>query len=265
MKYEDLTLDKYGFIGHQQSPDFVEGGDSVNYMGHYIYLSDDRDKLPLVENYEVKFGAWVRHPHADQTNNGFGAHYKNPWNGCISRDQYTGILAAMIAKQDRWALCRALLHHSTRLFCFTYNTIHNGDSPDGYKFNLIKLFYNPNREDHYYKLPDLSLFDIWAMYIRGMGKLGWLLWPVLCVLDLHMLLNTLYFNYISEDTDVISFAMKSIVQREHMPTPVSMLSWKLLDAKKLLTFINHYWCSNVRGGNCEMYGLYEKKLKELGK
>lgn len=68
-------------------------------MGHWLYLNGGSDEYFNVDKYidtfNVHFGAWVRHPHPDMTNNGFGAHYKNPWNGCITRDQLTGILGIL--------------------------------------------------------------------------------------------------------------------------------------------------------------------------
>lgn len=83
------------------------------------------------------------------------------------------------------------------------------------------------------------------------------------VFDLQMLLNTLYFNYRKPDNDdVISFAIKSIAQKECFPSLVSTFTWRLLKKPKLLELVKSYWCG--WRANCGMYELYKKKFEELG-
>jgi hypothetical protein len=239
-----IHKDKYGALGQIQADGSIEGGDSAVWTGHHVYLTNDEDKFDYVKFYEVSKGAYVRHPDPKMTNNGFGAYYKNPYNGCISRDQLTGILSGIIAKNDIGAMLRLMAHHLTRLFLFSYNTIHNGKKP----------------EESKWKLPDLTLLDIWAMQLRGLGKLSIIFFPLLCVLDIHMLLNTLLVNR-EDDPDQINYAMKLIISREHVPTPISKLSLKLLNKEHLLKNIKAYWTGwrNTPG----MYPLYEKRIQEL--
>lgn len=239
-----INRDQYGIIGQIQPDGSIEGGDAACWQGHHVFLTDDKDNFPYVSTFEVKFGAYVRHPHPHATNNRFGAYYKDPWNGCISRDQLTGIIAAIVRKGDKVAMLRLMLHHACRLFLFSYNTVKNGVDP----------------KDAKWKMPDLTLLDIWATYLRGFGKASWLLWPLLCVLDIHMLLNTMYSNIQDED-DKINFAIKLLISREFVPTPISWLSSKILNKSKLLDSIKRYWCGWRQ--NCGMYELYEKRIKEL--
>jgi len=239
-----IKKDKYGIVSQIQPDGSFEGGDSACFMGHYIYLTNDVDKFPYVENFEVSYGAYVRHFDKKLTNNGFGAYYRNPYNGCISRDQLTGVLSAIIAKKDVGAMFRLVFHHMLSLFLFSYNTIHNGQKP----------------EDAKWKLPDLTLFDIWATQLRGFGKLSYIFFPLLCILDIHMLLNTFVTNNDDSD-DQINYAMKLIISREHVSTPISKLSLILLNRDRLLYKIKNFW-SGWRS-NPDMYPLYEKRIKEL--
>lgn len=237
-----MNRDKYGIIGQIQKGGLIEGGDSANWMGHYIYLTND--DFPFVETFEIKPGAYVRHPDPEQTNNGFGAHYKNPWNGCISRDQLTGIIGALIKKKEYLALTRLILHHAASLFLLSYNNINNGQDPKIAKW----------------KRPDPTLLNIWACYLRGFGIFSWLLYPLLCILDLHVLIDTLRANS-SDEEDKISYALRLFISRDYVPTIVGKLSVKLLNKQHLIKNIEKYWCGWRK--NCEMSDLYKKKIEEL--
>lgn len=150
-----MNKDKYNIIGQIQPDGSIEGGDSVNWMGHYLYLT--KHKFPFRKTFEVGFGAYVRHPDPKQTNNGFGAYYKNPWDGVISRDQLIGIIMGLMSQKDRIGMVKLTLHHALRGFLFTYNTRKNGQNPTQTKW----------------KIPDLTFMSIWALILRGFGPLSW--------------------------------------------------------------------------------------------
>lgn len=243
---KSLTLDKYGVVGQIQDDGSIEGGDSACWQGHRVYLTKVNDPN-YVDFFEVGFGAYVRHPDPKLTIQGFGAHYKNPWNGCISRDQLTGILMAIVGTGDRKAMLRLMLHHACWGMLFSYNTIRNGRDPATARW----------------KLPDLTLMDIWATQLRGFGKVSWLFFPLLCVLDLQMLLNAIMDRVLKvQDDDVINFMGKLFVSREHVPTPVSWLTLKVLDADQATDRLERYWCGWRQ--NPGMYFLFLFKMKELG-
>jgi hypothetical protein len=250
-----LHRDKYGIIGQIQPDGSIEGGDSSTFMGAHTYLTNS--DFPYVKTFEVSWGAYVRHPDPKSTFNGFGAHYRNPWNGCMSRDQWTGVIGALIRQKERMALLRLIAHHALRGFLFSYNTIHNGTDPKTYRFNFFRLFW---QKEGYYKLPDLTLFNVWGMYLRGFGAFSWLFWPILCILDLHLLIDTIFSNK-QDDNDQINYALRMMVAREFVPTPTVALAVKILDKQHLLNMLKSYWCG--WRDNCDMYPLYEKKIKEL--
>lgn len=244
-----MNRDRYGIIGQIQNDGSVEGGDAAAWNGHWLYLNDGKDpngsvikdSKDYVEFFEVGFGAYVRHPKPEVTFNGFGAHYKNPWNGCISRDQLTGVLAALISGKQYMAMLRVVLHSMCWLMLFTYNNIINGRDPETARW----------------KLPDPMGPDIWATMLRGFGMISWLFWPILCILDVHTLINATVHNHKEED-DVISFTAKYMISRDHIPTPTSWLASKVLNKAKLLADLKEYWCG--WRDNCEFVDLYEEKL-----
>lgn len=239
-----MNRDEQGIIGQIQPGNWIEGGDSACWMGHYIYLTGDA--FPYVKTFEKGFGGYVRHPNIYATPYGFGAYYKNPWNGCISRDQLTGVLLALIKQKEYSAMIRLMLNHSLRLGWFAYNTIHNGTDPKTSK----------------YKRPDITFMDIWAMELRGFGKFSWIFYPLLCVLDLHLLLGAIYDKYFdNEDPDVINFIGRVILSREQVPTPTSWLATKFISKANIIERLKTYWCT--WRANPEFVPLFEKKLNEV--
>jgi len=135
--------------------------------------------------------------------------------------------------------------HAKRLFLFADNTIHNGVDPKTAKW----------------KLPDLTGPEILAQEIRGLRS-GWYDW-LLPVLDIHMLLNTLFINRVpaSKDNECISYLIKLIISVEHKPTWVSRLALRKVDALLMLEKLESYW-----GGyraQPEMIELYYLRLIKL--
>jgi len=236
-----VNRDRHNIIGQIQSDGSVEGGDSVNWMGHWLYLNDGKDKFfdidLFIKTFKVGFGAWVRHPDPEMTNSGFGAHYKNPWNGCISRDQITGILGALIQAGKKWEISQIMIHHMAWLMLFSYNNIRNGDAEKKWKW------------------PDPMLISIWALCLRGV--FGRLAWPLLCILDFHLFFSTIHENA-DTNPDSISYAMRLMISEKYVPTPTSKWAAKILDRKELLEELKSYWCG--WRDNCEFLPLYEKKL-----
>jgi hypothetical protein len=218
----------------------MEMGDSACWSGHHQYLNYGFHPYSIT-NFEVGFGSYVRFKDPAMTDNGFGAYYKNPWQGCMSRDQLTGVIAGLIAENDIKANLRFIFHHLLSLFLFSYNTIHNGKVPSGYK------------------LPDITFMDFWSLELRMFGKLSWVFYPLLLILDIHMFLNTIFFNLGDKDNDQINFAIKHFICIDNVPTPISLLSYRILNKEKLNRLLKDYWGGwrNQPG----MHELYELKLR----
>jgi hypothetical protein len=239
-----MNRDGLGIICQPQPDGSLEGGDGACWTGHWVYLTGS--DYPYPETFEVGFGAYVRHPEKRMTYHGFGAHYRHPWEGCMSRDQLTGVLAALIGRDDRRAMLRLFANHSLRLFLFAYNTRKNGRPP----------------ADTPWKLPDLTLLDFWATALRGFGRLSWLAWPLLALMDLQLLLNALITNR-EETDDQINFAVKLMIANERVPTPTSRLALAVTDKPRLLAKIDSYWGGWRR--NPGMAELYRIKMSRIAK
>ena len=244
MTIRHIHRDSNNIIGQIQKNGSIEGGDSACWQGHHVYLTNDKNNFDYVNTFEIACGAYIRHPHPEQTFNGFGAHYKNPWNGCISRDQLTGILGALIKKKEYFALLRMIPQHLCWLFLFSYNNIKNGVDPKTSKW----------------KWPDITFFNVWAMFLRGFGITSWLMWPLLCILDLHLLIDTVIVNK-SDNEDAINYLLRLLVSRDYVPTPISKLCVKLLNKDHLAKLLEKYWTG--RRDNPGMYDLQKQAINRL--
>ena len=237
---QGINTDAFGVLSQIQPDGSYEGGDSANWNGHYAFLEPNSNSLCATITmlfFEAKPGAYVRHPDPRSTNNAFGAHYKNPWNGCMSRDQLTGVIAGLIASGDRGAKLRFVRHQALSLFTFAYNNIKNGE-------DVLRSRW---------KLPDLTLFDVWACELRMFPMLALLLYPLLCVLDLHNLIGCMIMSF-KGDEDIISLLIKHIISYEIVPTPVSFLARKFLLLGDIQYKLNEYWSGwRKQPGMVELY------------
>lgn len=243
MNLKTIAKDTYGVLGQRQEDGTLEMGDSACWTGHYIYLTGLY--FPRASFFEIKWGAYVRHPAPMATNYKFGAYYKHPWDGVMSRDQLTGVIGGLIRQKNYRALFRMICHHSLRFFLFAYNTRPNGQDPTTSKW----------------KLPDLTLFDFWALYLRGFGKASRIFWPILCLLDFHLVFGAVKVN-LTNDDDQINYALKLMISREFVPTPISWLAQKTVNLKTLHFLIHTYWCGWRQ--QPRMYDLFRDKMEQLG-
>ena len=251
-----MIKDSEGIIGQPKHgfPDGVEGGDSLNWQAHYLYFSKEipfRNKLCAANWYNLQFeskdhkGLYVRHPNPKASKFGFASYCEGNWRGVESRDQMTGKLCFFAKAKAKRALWRSFREHCKRGLIFANNTIHNGDNPSDYD----KTKWSGYAKRH--KLPDLTLFDIWAIYIRGFR--AWYLYPLLPLLDLHLLAGAIIVA-LKNNNDIISFIIKIILSREVVPTPISWVASKILSKKNIKIRLLSYW-----GGwrkQPDMYKIY---------
>lgn len=233
--------DKYGLIVQDQSRGILDGGDTVNWEGHRVYLTDGVG-TPL-SLFETGKGGYCRHFDPDMTYKGFGSYYQNPWDGVISKDQLTGIIAWIIKTKDYRAAVSLLLHHFCWLFLFAYNTRANGEDP----------------ETTSWKIPDPTLFETWCIEFR---MIPWVFYPLAWISDLYLILRVLLFN-LQGSSDPISFTMRIFICIENMPTLWSYLAWKILNKNKLLKALENYWCGWRQ--HPTMFEYYKRKIEMLSK
>lgn len=243
-----LHRDKYGAIGQPinvNGVNYIEGGDSASWNGLYMYLKGE-NKVPM-SFFEVGCGAYVRHPHQHPIANKYGAYYRNPWNGNFTRDQKTGIMVGLIRTKDYKGLLRMGAHWALRGFLFAYNNKENGKDP-----------YNSP-----WRVPDLTLFDMWATFLRGFGKFSFLFRNLLLILDLQILLTTFYITYIKkEDEHVLNYLARLMVSKEFQPTLISLMAVKMVDTKQMDKALLKYWTGWRDNGY--MAFLFVYKMEQLG-
>lgn len=240
-----MNEDSLGVVCQIRSYGVLECGDGTAWTGYRVYLDPE-----FAKKYRYHFtfrsnkfpGAYVRHPFGSRTDNEFGAYYKNPWDGVISRDQMIGILLATIAQKKWWEGFLIFFHHAAWLWLFTYNTRDNGKDP----------------KQTPWKLPDFTDPGIWALEVRAMGPLAAIpLWPLLNVFDLVTLVMGIIQNFRNTE-HAISFTGRYLGTVYHYPTIASGLLYLIVDRSKLLERLKRYW-TGFRSLP-EMYELYESKL-----
>jgi len=256
------TTDHYNRMMQKQPNGLLEGGDSLNWTGHRAFMHwvgtgsviDGLEQARLrsfasFDDHKMN-GGFYRHPDPQLSNNGFAAYYHHPWDGVISRDQFTGLLLYIMTVEDWTVLKIVLQNHMFRFFLFAYNTRKNGKDPHATPW----------------KIPDLTLFDIWALEIRCIIKcslLGWILYPLLVLFDFQMLINSILVNTAREDEkDLVSYTGKLISSVVVAPTPFSWLSKMIASPKRLYKAAELYWCDWRK--NCIMAEYTARALEVVG-
>lgn len=156
-----------------------------------------------------------------------------------SRDQLIPMLcwAALQNKKDVDLIRKVRYSHFKRAFLLAWNTKRNWDMdvPD--------------------KFPDLTLFEIWGLWIR-VHKPFWAK-AVLWFLDLETLIASIHWKYFREDRVSRNHMLVAITQREVLPTFISKLSYSLNNWSDLVA----RWKAHCEA--CEEYqtaDLFENKL-----
>lgn len=245
-----FMTDEWGCLGQDQGNGWIESGDSASWTGQYIYFA--KSDYPKITFFEKEPGGYVRHPKPESTYNGFGAYYVSPWRGCLSRDQYTGILLGLIMQNDRKAIKRLLKHRLKTGFLFTNNTLINGKKP-----SVI------NEK----KIGDFTFMETWGLELRLSENPSLLNWLFCNVFDLWEVINTLNFNYISKGNDHITFLGRLIAKVENNPTMFIFLAFKLLKKQRAVDIGFSYWSTSspkeLDRKQPGMAYLYKNKINEL--
>lgn len=260
-----MTMDETGIIGQVDWPkDWnggVDGGDSINRMAHYHFLIEannqignniaDLADLPFrtKEDYEdlLKLfecqnspGNYRRHP-----TNDWSAYCNGTYDGNMSRDQSLPLIMSMAYLGFYRRLGMYFLRHAMRLFLFTTNTRKN----------------NVNPKETPWKLPDITGPEFFSVYLRCNPVLGYLLYPLLCVLDLELLVGSILWNYRTENDDIIQHSSSLIFSNLRVRTPISWLATKVISKKLVLKKLEHYWCNWRK--SCYFVKLYEPLLDKI--
>jgi len=163
------------------------------------------------------------------------------WSGDydrMSRDQSIPLVAAMGAVGLYKHIFFHLLSHILRLGFFT-NIRRNGTTKLNHgtkKYVSDTPLYNYNP-----KPPDFAGPSFWALYLRGFWPLGLALYPVLCVLDLSLLVHSLLWRYHYTHDDCLSYLILTRYSRSRLPTPLSYLALRIENKQDLKTKLDVYF------------------------
>lgn len=190
-------LDDRGYPGSNSG--VWDGGDTAAILGNVITLQleetfPDRMLHSLID----PNGIPRRHP---DTSKWWGQSDR------FSRDQLIPLICAGIRLGKHIAIDEIFQSHRKRKFLTAWNTKGNGamDMPD--------------------KFPDLTLFEVWALWIRY--KKPWWARIVLWFLDLETLGGALDWRYHRKDRVCRNHMLVSIVGRKYLPTVTTWLINKI--------------------------------------
>lgn len=252
------TMDRHhmiGQVGHTDLPDGIDGGDTVNRMGHYGFLIrvikilfpkvEWIDYLPytmLSRTYNEKVlgkfecarhpGCYVRHFDPAQGAHGTVAHCGGHYDGVMSRDQTIPVMICLGIYRSSEALWRLFKSHLRRGLLFTTNTVGNGTD-----WRTAKR-----------KMPDFTGPEVWALYIRGFEPAKWhwriLYWLIfatpLHILDLETMVGSIIWRFKKHD-DVINHCSVCIYGMVRMPTLTMVLANKLNSHQRMHDKMVEYW------------------------
>lgn len=249
------SMDNYMIIGQQGYPkehnDGIDGGDSINRMSHYKFLIDANDEignhigtkedlpsrtlcdyeehLNLFECQNSK-GNYRRHP--ERTKHGIAWYCNGTYDGVMSRDQSIPLIIAMGFAGLHKRIGGFFLRHLMRGLLFTTNT----------RPNFVEL--KPK------KIPDLTMFEFWALYIRSNKITGILLYPLLVVFDIETLIGAIIrrlqpLKTVRKDRtiindDVINHISICIYGSMRYPTPVMYLANRINSYDDLMEKLKFY-------------------------
>lgn len=262
------TMDPLGIIGQTGHPEDVngtiDGGDSINRMSHYHFTIEankeignniaDLANLPsrTKKDFEEDLilfecpdspGNYRRHP-----TDGWASFCGGTYDGNMSRDQSFPLIIAMAFMGMYKRLGMYFIRHLMRGLLFTNNTRKNGKEPS----------------ETPWKLPDLTGPEFFSVYLRAIPILGYLLYPILCILDLELLVSAFVWSkFRKDDDDIVNFCDSLIFANMRVKTPISYLATKLVSKQLIIDKLKSHWCHWRE--SCFFVNLYEPLIERFVK
>lgn len=118
----------------------------------------------------------------------------------FSRDQWQALQLAFAVNGDKRRLCESMLRLVKN--CFKHQNTHTGTDGNEKKF------------------PDIAHPSHFAVFIRGMN--WWILWPLLCILDLFLLGDLIARKYATDYDNML--APQMLYANIKLQTPISKLA-----------------------------------------
>lgn len=216
---------KYNLIA--QPPPGYDPGDTAQREGMYAVGIELLHRMGKCDEQEYEFTK-VRYEEvlqrlSDPWNPGFIRRYPDAyyWGGQsdrLSRDQAVPNVVAMGFMNHKRLVKFFKEHLYSRALLFTTNTRNNWAWPPGHP--------EYNEQAYKWKLPDVTFFSFWALYVRAFRAK--VLWPLLYLFDLELLGSVLIkcFWYGRDKTknDDLNLQIELLQSQVEMPTLVSKLA-----------------------------------------
>lgn len=189
-----------------------DGGDSCADAGTIWALSKTQPLINMAM-YNQDGEEPVRHPNKAKW-------YGRP--GRFSRDQLIPYLCFLIMWPAPHLRENLFRQHKKKWLVTTWNRIRNfvyEDKDEHYIKSTPDVKWDPSP-----KMPDLTLFEVWGLWIRAYR--AYLLYPLLLIFDLETLGGTITWWW-REDRLTRNHLLVMYVTNKVMPTPWSWLTWVL--------------------------------------
>lgn len=249
--YEDTMDNDWYQIQVDRGPDgiplgSIDGGDTAHRTGHFHFLVEANKKIGnynlelypydaystykrQMNELESKWGCYCRYPKKEY--NLEPQHYYNegPYHGVMSRDQTQPLVLAAGAKKDYFRVLRMMATHSLRLFIATQKT---------------KRFLSPTEGDYEWRRPDFTFFEFFALYLRAIPVLGYILYPLVLLGDLETLGGSIFRRFTEigrKNDDVANHCSICINGMQRVPTPIMWLANKVNSYKQMKDLQEKYW------------------------
>jgi hypothetical protein len=277
-------------------PGWVDGGDTCQRVGMYYFglqifedLFGDEELFNLIMDNELPKGSdedYIEALNRLESKDNPGVYKRHDdedfWyssDGVMSRDQCMPLVLSMAARKASGHLYRFFHAHLGRGLLFTTNVRKNGSTPSnhGQQFNPaakpltefhknvieynIPLVSLPDGYRNFnWKLPDITGPSFWATYIRAFDL--WFLYPLLLILDLEFLGNSLIAASNPQDNDVLKHVMTATYFDQKYKTPWVWLANKYVNkSKDMIRRLTNYF--DAPGEPWFMTGIYAPILKKI--
>jgi hypothetical protein len=267
-------VDDWGCI--VQGPPHRDGGDGGHRMGGYRLAMEVRKKLgisntgwwePDGEYFKFYVVVELQHPNGWIRRHPDDEMWYSGWLQA-SRDLTLSLMSGVVITGMKKSMRKFIKSHfknwgyierigEKKLPFKIYHWLPMMVSRNQYK-NHIKPDEEVSKEEEWKKLrkfPDFTLFETWAMEIRGAR--AWYLYPFLWIFDLETLIGSLTWNYArDDDTDVNSHLYVTETIQHVYPTLIGWLAHRLLNWKRIKQKYHDYYHAHPEDIT-EMYFAWE--------
>jgi hypothetical protein len=253
MKRPADFVDSFGILDKHNGPD---GGDSahregmfwtligflkMNNFGYWLTSAGRNldDFQTVMNKIHPHPGVIVRHPNPDWD--------ASDWDR-MSRDQIIPCIMAM-GLWGRHELKKFAWGHLKRGFLFTNNVRQNG---------ATKRNHGQGNYSYAWRFPDVTLFEVWAIFIRAFK--AWPLWPLLVIFDLETLGGAIIWRWFPKHNIAMNHCLVILFGKARLPTPTMWLARKIMPPERLIKLIGEHFRDFRQGDQVMDMEFFEPML-----